>query len=259
MTRRFAVAAMMVLVLAAVAIWQPHDPEWLDPARAFEEPSSAHWLGLDHLGRCLLSRIMMGAGPTLQVLAGVAGATLAFGVPAGLALGLLPDRFGWPLQRACELLAAVPSLLLALIVVGLFGLSTATVALALGLAQAGPFALLLQALSRRISVSEYVLAARGLMLPWPRIALRHVLPNVAPTLSAAVAADLGRNVLHYAALAFLGIGGSVSGVDWGGMIQDYRLHLQTAPVLVVVPVLAIGLVGGGLSLLLDPTEDASVD
>jgi len=132
------------------------------------------------------------------------------------------------------------------------------VALALGLAQAGPFALLLQALSRRISVSEYVLAARGLMLPWPRIALRHVLPNVAPTLGAAVAADLGRNVLHYAALAFLGIGGSVSGVDWGGMIQDYRLHLQTAPVLVVVPVLAIGLVGGGLSLLLDPTEDASV-
>jgi len=84
-----------------------------------------------------------------------------------------------------------------------------------------------------------------------------VLPNVAATLGAAVAADLGRNVLHYAALAFLGIGGSVSGVDWGGMIQDYRLYLQTAPVLVVVPVLAIGLVGGGLSLLLDPTEDAA--
>lgn len=243
------------LVLALCGLWQPWDPVAIDLAGVHAAPSLAHWLGTDHLGRDVLSRLMQGAGHTAVVLATVGALSYGIGTSAGVLAASLGGLSEALILRAAEFLVVMPGLVLALTVTALFGLNPVSAGIALGVAGAGPYALVAHGLARRLLAMPFARAAEALGAGRARIAFVHVLPNCAQTMRAYLASDAGRNVVHYAALSFLGLGADTSSADWGAMLYEYRAFIFDHAALMLWPGLAITATALALNLLIEPAAD----
>lgn len=252
--RRAGLAALVLLlgVLGLATVWQPRDPYAIDLAARHGETTLAHPMGTDHLGRDVLSRVMVGAGNTALVIGIVVTLSFSLGVLVGVTAGLAGGVVAGALIRLAEFVIAVPTLILALTITALLGLTPVTAGLALGLATWGPYGLLAYALTRRALGRPHVLAARALGVGGVGIATRHVLPVTADTLLTYLASDAGRTVVSYASLAFLGLGAETSRPDWGAMLFEYRGFMFDDPMLLIWPGLAITLTALVLNLALEP-------
>jgi peptide/nickel transport system permease protein len=233
------VALVLVLAAAFPGVLAPHSPDAVDPLHTLSAPSSAHWLGSDQLGRDVLSRIVYGARPSLLI--GI-GAT-AIGVAAGSALGLLSalsgPRVDSVLMRVIDVLLAFPPLLLALLIVALAGPSTLNATMAIAFATVPGYARILRGQALVTRRAAYVQVATGLAIRWPRVVLRHVLPNsIGPVLVLATI-GLGETILAGAALSFLGLGPRPPSPEWGTMLSDGRDYLDQAWWIAVFPGLAV--------------------
>lgn len=252
-----AVVVLAVVTFAAVfAPWiAPYDPDTPDFTAFYAPPSPAHWLGTDALGRDLLSRIIYGGrtalvGPLLVVV---------FSTILGILLGLLAGwRGGWidaALSRVFDVLFAFPSLLIAIMAVALFGKGLVAPVIAMSIAYAPFVARLTRSLVAAERTRPYVAAYRvqGFSGPW--IALRRVLPNVAPIVGAQSTLNFGYVLAELAGLSFLGLGVQPPTADWGGMINEAQAGVAAghflpaiAPaVVVVIVVVAINIIGEELS------------
>lgn len=250
------IAAVLVLVVVVVcailAPWiAPYDPDALDLANPNAGMSPVHWLGTDASGRDILSRLLFGArislaGPAIAVVVSTA---------AGLALGLLAAWIGgpvdWALTRVFDILFAFPGLLLAILVVSLFGTGLGGPVVAMCIAYTPFVARLTRSLVTTERTRPYVAAYRvqGFAGGW--IALRRVLPNVAPTVLGQAGLNFGYILMDLAALSFLGLGVQPPTSDWGSMVQEgasgvlagHPLPALVPAAAVVLVVVAVNLVG----------------
>jgi peptide/nickel transport system permease protein len=242
-------------LLAFAGAWQPHDPHAIDLAGAHAAFSWAHPLGTDHLGRDMLSRLMLGAGNTVVVLATIGAISFVLGTGVGLTAALAGGAVETLLLCVVEFIVIMPALVLALTVTALFGLTPISAGVALGLAGAGPYALVAHGLARRLLVMPFVRAAEALGVSPLRAGLKHVLPNCAATMRTYLASDAGRNVVHYAALAFLGLGADATSADWGAMLYEYRMFIFDRPELMLLAGAAVTLTSLSLMLLIEPSVD----
>ena len=231
----------------------PVGPMETDPARSLLPPGPGGLLGTDLLGRDLLARLLWGARWTLEM--GVLGLVTAvgLGLPIGLAAGGFGGQVDAVLMRLVDGFLAFPGLLLAMAMVAVLGTGPFSVAVAVGLAAAPPYARVARAVTREIRALPYVEAARAVGATRLRIALRHILPNAAPSLVAFAAVQLGWVLLNGAALNFLGLGVPPGTPEWGAMLAEGRAYLRDAPwvstfpgVALTLTVLAANLVGDGL-------------
>lgn len=251
-------SVLLVLALLAASLWQPFPPDAIDLDRALLGPGATHWLGTDDLGRDVLSRIMAGGARTATVLLVVTAATALVGGTVGLTAVLAGGHAERVLLRLADLSVVLPQMVVALALTALFGLSPVTAGLALAAGGWGGHAIAAHGLAHRLLAEPFVLSATALGAGRMRLALVHLLPNVAPTVLVLVAADAGRAVLSFAALAFLGLGADTGGHDWGAMIFEYRNHGLDHPHLLLAPGAAIATVAFVLARALDPGDDGPV-
>ena len=188
------------------------------------------------------------------MLATALAATLAVGggLVLGLAAAVAPAGLRGVLLRTADLLALLPELVIAILVVAILGFSPWSVAIGIGLGAAGSYALLVHGLAASTLGQPFVLSARALGVSSAGIARRHVLPAVLPSLRTYAASHVGQIVMQYAALAFLGFGADSGAPDWGAMLYEYRFHLLEDPALVLWPGVAILFFVLGLYLTLEP-------
>src|SRR5215207_8051070 len=223
-------------------------------------PSAEHLLGVDQLGRDILSRIIYGARTSLVI--GLV--SLGFGAVVGLTIGSLAGAFGGRvdtvLMRLMDMMLAIPGLLLAIGVAAAIGRGLTAVMIAIGVVNVPVFARLLRSSMLSQRESDYVLAARSLGVKRGRIVVGHIIPNsIAPVIVAATLA-LATAIIDAAGLAFLGLGSADPGVaEWGRMLAETQSFLQNAPHAAIFPGLAIiisclgfYLLGEGLREALDP-------
>jgi peptide/nickel transport system permease protein len=256
--------AVFVLVAVFAPLLAPYEPgeQNLSIIRpgVYPGPSAEHWLGVDQLGRDILSRIIYGARTSLVI--GVV--SLGFGSLVGLLFGTIAGAIGGVvdtlIMRFMDMMLAIPSLLLAIGVAAAIGRSLTAVMLAIGVVNVPVFARLLRSSMLSQRESDYVLAARSLGVPRARIVAGHIIPNsIAPVIVAATLA-LATAIIEAAGLAFLGLGSSDPGVpEWGRMLAETQSFLQNAPHAAIFPGLAIVvsclgfyLLGEGLREALDP-------
>jgi len=180
MKRMWWVAAVVLVGLALGGLWPPHDIDRVALTNRHAAPSLVHPLGTDHLGRDVLSRLLLGGWRTLLVLVYVCAVMLGLGVPVGLISALAGPTGEAALMRLTDFCLIVPPLVLALAVSALCGLSPVTAGLALGLGSWGHYAVFVQSLAKSVLAEPYVLAAHALGLTPAQIATRHVAPNVLP-------------------------------------------------------------------------------
>ncbi|UQN29609.1 ABC transporter permease [Brachybacterium kimchii] len=237
--------AVLLLVLAfslVPGLFTSADPAVGVPDRKFTPPGGQYLLGTDHLGRDLLSRIIHGSASSMTS----ALIAVAIGVLVGGAIGLVSGYAGgWAdavLGRLVDVLLAIPSFLLAVVVVTALGYDTRNAAIATGVSAVAVFARLMRAEVLRVRTSVFIEAARLNGGSGAYILIRHVLPNaVRPVLSLAVL-QFGLAILTIAGLAFLGYGDPPPASDWGLLVADGREHLLHAPWLVIAPGLVIAIV-----------------
>ncbi len=246
-----------LVVLAALVsyVWVPHDPVYVDPMSRLQGASSQHWLGTDLFGRDVLSRLMVGARTTLFVGVVAVGVAALVGVPLGVLAAMVPPWLSTIIMRAADILLAFPALLLAIMFSAVFGGSTLTAMIAIGIASIPTFARVVRAAGLGVLASEYVLAARAAGRRPVSIAVRHVLPNVGSMVIVQASVAFAIAILAEAALSFLGLGTPPPTPSWGLMLQESQPLLFMAPQLAIVPGLAIALAVLGFNLLGDGLRD----
>ena len=251
-------ALMVIMLLTAVFAdaLATHDPIATDAGATLARPGSQHWLGTDHLGRDIYSRIVHGTRVSLIV--GVLS-TLLGSVFGGL-IGLVSAYYGGKTdlitQRVLDILQGLPLLVLALVMSAALGPSIENVVIAISIPILPRAARVIRASVLSIREMQYVEAARALGLKHLRIAFRHVLPNTIGPFIVLTTAQLGSAILVEATLSFLGLGVPEPYPSWGRMLSvSAAEYAQKAPHLVLFPGVAISLAVFGSNLLGDALRD----
>ena len=254
------VCALFVLAILAPAI-APFDPTLVDAAGSFAQPSAAHWLGTDNLGRDILSRLLHGARWSLSIVFVatllIMSAGVVIGVAAGYAGGIVDDV----LMRLADTVLSVPSLLLGLAIVGTLGPGVRSLMIGIASIWWVGHARIIRGLVLAHRERGFVEAARALGARDARIIASHVLPGILPAVVVLATLEMGELVLAISGFSFLGLGAQPPTPEWGAMLNDARNFFFTAPQLMVYPgaaitltVLGFNLVGDGLRDALDRTE-----
>ncbi|MFF4256591.1 ABC transporter permease [Streptomyces sp. NPDC001663] len=246
-----ALAALLVALAVFAPVLATHQPDAVDMAAASQDPSAAHWLGTDALGRDLYSRLLYGArisllGPALVI----AGATVS-----GVALALLCAWRGGLLDRIVsrvnDILFAFPGLLLAVLTVAVLGPGLTAPVVALAIAYLPYMARIVRGVAVRERRLPYIAALEAAGMSAWRINLRHLLPNLAPFVVAQATAAFGSALIDLAGVSFLGLGVQPPTPDWGLMVSEGQSSLLAgapgqslmAGGLIVVTVVVFNLLG----------------
>jgi len=248
----------LILVIAVAADWiAPYDPFAQDLIASSQGPSTAHWLGTDQLGRDILSRLMVGSrtgiiGPAVVAICATVIGTL-LGLWAGFAGGIADSVT----MRSVDLAYAIPPLLLAIVLVGILGGGYWLAVAVLIVLSAPADVRVVRAAVLGQREMPYIAAARTLGLSHMRIAFKHILPNVAPTLAANALLQFVVALIALSGLAFLGIGVSAGTPDWGLMIAENRGILDLNPWAVIGPALCITILAVSVGLMGDRVFDVT--
>ena len=249
---------MLLILLTAVLadVVATHDPIATDASSTLARPSGAHWLGADHLGRDIYSRIVHGA--RISLIVGLASSLLGSGLGGiiGLLSGYAGGKTDLAVQRLLDILQGLPLLVLALGMSAALGPSVENVIVAITIPIVPRAARVVRSSVLSIREMQYVEAARAMGLRHLRIAFRHILPNTVGPFIVLCTAQLGSAILVEAALSFLGLGVPEPYPSWGRMLSvSAAEYAQKAPHLVLFPGVAISLAVFGSNLLGDALRD----
>ena len=239
-----AVVFVLFVIVSALApgAFTSYDPNATSPVDKLKAPSGTHWFGTDELGRDLFSRVLHGSTLTIQATLGAVLLAMVAGLTVGVLSGFFGGRVDAALMRVVDVMLAIPRLLLALTIVTALGFGTLPIAVAVGVGILPAFARVTRAQVLTVKSLPYIEAARTGGASWPRVLLRHILPNSAGPVLVLAVLDFGVAILAISALSFLGFGAAPPAAEWGTLISQGRSYLITSPWLTLLPGLFVGLV-----------------
>ena len=253
----FVLGAGVVATVGLLLVVTPwigiHDPARPDLVSRLAPPSAEHWLGTDHLGRDLLSRLLWGGRFSVTIAAVTLLASCVIGTLFGVYCGRRGGAVDEAGMRAVDVLLSFPEVVVALFLIAILGPGFTTLVLALTLVGWTPFARLARGLALELSAKGYVAAAEILGCSRSFILLRHVIPHAMRPLAALTFLRFGHKLITVGGLSYLGLGVQPPFSDWGAMLADARLYAERVPMLVLAPgaaimlmALAVTWVGQGL-------------
>ena len=213
----------------------PHDPLQVDVANRLQPASAEFLLGTDSLGRCVLSRLLLGARNSLLSAAVVLLTTVSVGTVVGLFAGFFGGRCDYLVQRLLEGVMAFPGLILALAIAGVLGPGLENAVLALCLVHWVGYARIVRNMTLSLRERTYVQASRIAGASSLDLLRRHILPEVAPAVVVVATLDYGRIIISIAGLSFLGLGAQPPEPEWGAMLSEGKAYMQVAPQLILWP------------------------
>lgn len=219
--------------------FQMTDPFVTDVTNRLASPSFDHPLGTDHLGRDVLSRLLLAGGITVGLSIAIVLTTATIGVVLGTMSGFVHRRLEDIVTKVTDATIIFPDTVLAIVLAGVMGPSIQSLVLAISLIKWTSYTRLVHTLVLQESTKGHVLAARVNGLSKSKIAFRHVLPAVCTHILVVMSLDLGKVILLISAFSFIGLGVQLPLPEWGGMISEGRHYLATNPSLVFWPALCI--------------------
>jgi peptide/nickel transport system permease protein len=252
---------LMALTAPTIAPYPQQGAGRSNPATLTLPPSRTHPMGTDHLGRDVLSRIIMGSRPALVVPLGVVLMAVLIGAPLGAIAGYKGGWIDETIMRVTDLFLAFPSLLLAMAITAALGRGMGNAALALIISWWPWYTRLVRGVAVGLREQYFVEAARSIGVRDPVIIARHILPNCTTPVLVQATVDFGTVILAMGGLAFIGLGTQPPAADWGLMISEGRSSilnhwwLSTFPgVAISIVVLAFNLLGDTLRDVFDPRQ-----
>ncbi|MGB0570698.1 MAG: ABC transporter permease [Alphaproteobacteria bacterium] len=247
---------MLMLVALVSLIWTPHAFDVVSITQRMQGPSAEHWLGTDHFGRDIATRLMIGARNSIMV--GVVA--VGIGLVVGVGLGLLAAaRGGWVddlVARGADIVFAFPAIVSAILITAIFGPGAVNAIVAIGIFNVPVFARVARGAANQVWGQEYARAGLAIGKSPAAVTRDHILPNIAPVLIVQATIQFAVAILAEAALAYLGLGTQPPAPSWGRMLFDAQTFMALDPKLAILPGLAIALAVLGLNLLGDGLRDA---
>jgi len=261
------IGGYLILLFIIVALVGPyftvHDPLMVDYSTKLLGPSSTHWLGTDHNGRDIFTRLIHGMSITLYIgfLSVMVG--LLIGVPLGIVAGYYGKALDSVIMRFIDILLAFPGILLAIALVSVLGGSISNVILAVGIFSVPGFARITRGSTLAVSKLEYIDAIRALGAGDLRIIFLHILPNILSPIIVQATIRIAIAILIASGLSFLGLGAQPPTPEWGAMLSQGRSYMFEHPHVALYPglaimtvVLAFNIFGDGLRDAFDPKMKA---
>ena len=255
-----AVGLLIVILVLACAMLAPwiatHNPNTLDVMNRFAGPSGNNWLGTDHLGRDLFSRMVHGASVAMKVAILSITASLTVGTALGILAAYAPARAERLVLILFDVISSFPSLVLALAVVAVFGPSTQIVILIVAVTMTPHFGRVARSQVLTLRSAPFLEAERILGASALRIVFSHVLPNILGPLVILASMDIAVVISIESGLSFLGLGVRPPLASWGTLIQDGYQYLSQSWLPVVVSSVALALTTLGFTLFGEALRDA---
>ena len=254
------VLLLFMVTLAVFAPWiSPYDPIDQDILHRLSPASAAHWLGTDHFGRDILSRILWGARISLSV----GTISVLMGMTVGTVLGILAGYKGkyWDylIMGVMDVFMAIPTLLMGLMVVAVLGPNLVNLTIAIALTVAPRFARIARAPTLSIKNRDFIEAGRAMGFSELRIMAGHIFPNILGELIVMGSLWVATAVRIEASLSFIGLGVKPPTPTWGGMIREGFQNILSDPwvsvypgIFILITVLAFNMLGDGLRDAIDP-------
>lgn len=231
------------------------DPNQMNISKRLALPSKSNLLGTDEYGRDLLARLLVGTRISLAISLGATVLAALTGTLMGVASACVGRHVESIFMRTVDVLLAFPPIILATVVVGLFGSSIPNLILILGLLHLPGFARLAYGSAKIVNALAFVEAARAVGVSWPRLLLKHVVMNIMSPLIVQFSLTIGSVILLESGLSFLGIGVRPPTPSLGQIIGRARGYMTTSPSYVLWPAVLLSCIILSLNLLGDVARD----
>lgn len=231
---------ILIFFIGIFAPWiAPHDPLAVNLANRLSSPSWVYPFGTDHLGRCILSRIIYGIRISMTATFLIIIFTLLISIPIGLITGYIRGQTDHIFMRVIDSVLAIPDIVLTIAIVGVLGPGFINMIIAIIIVRWANYVRFIRSLVIKICKEDYLLSARMSGNSHQRIMQRHILPQIFISILVFSALDMGKIVLAIAGLSFLGLGIQPPTPEWGAMLHDATAYFQIAPHVMIFPGMAI--------------------
>ena len=251
----FGMIAFLLGLMFISYFWTPYPPNAPSAIAKLQSPSFQHWLGTDHLGRDVLSRLMLAARTAFLVGSTSVAAGLLIGVPLGLTCGYYGGWFDVVVVRLLDAMKAIPSLLLALMLISVFGSGMVVTVFAIALLAIPLYARMARSSAMQLKNTDYMQWTQLIGIGSRRILFYHLLPNLRSSVLVTASLGFANAVLTEAGLSYLGLGVQPPDPSWGKMLSEAQNYLFNAPWLAIGSGLSITLLVLGFNLLGDGLRD----
>ena len=256
----FTILSLEIIVAIFATQIAPFDPYEPNYANNKAGPSAEHIFGTDHLGRDVFSRVLQGSRISLPVGLGVVTIAVFVGVPWGAAVGYFGGLFDMASMRVVDLIQAFPLIVLAIVVIIVWGTEMYKLMIVLGFVFAIQYVRLVRGVVLTLREEEFTLAARAMGASHIRILFQHLIPNLLNVVVVLATFHIPEVILLVAALSYIGLGAQPPSAEWGAMLNGAKNLLRFVPMVTIAPgiaimitLLAINFIGDALRDALDPT------
>ncbi|GAA0377441.1 ABC transporter permease [Bacillus horti] len=247
--------AFVSLIAAIAPIIMPNDPNKIDVLNRFMSASSQYPLGTDQLGRCVLSRLLIGASYSL----GIAVPTLTVLGLLGLSLGTTAAYLGGRIEcgflLVCDIFMAFPPLVIVLSLIGTLGQGIVSILTAIIFSMWAWFAKIVWSYACLEKGKDYIIASKMAGCSDTRIVFSHIIPNVLPHFIVYLSNGIASLIIMVSSFSFLGLGFGAGTPEWGAMLSEARSSFYSHPTLVIYPGLCILVTAAGFTLFGEALRD----
>ncbi len=253
------IVAVTIVVGIFAPLFAPHDPYEVHMELRYASPSWEYLLGNDHLGRCVLSRLIYGIRPSvLWVLAALA-LSVGIGAILGFIAGYFRGKTDAILMRICDVMLSFPGYVMTLALIGVLGVGFENILLAFILSKWAWFARVIRTAVMQYAESEYVKYAKAIGVSNMKIMVKHIVPVSFSDIVVVASSSFGAMILQISGFSFLGLGIQAPHAEWGMMLNEAREVMFSRPELMLAPgltiiivVMALNFVSDALQVALDP-------
>ncbi|MGF9699983.1 staphylopine uptake ABC transporter permease subunit CntC [Paenibacillus sp. MABNR03] len=251
------VVIVVMVIAGIIAPWiAPHDPEEVNMKLRYASASWSYLLGNDHLGRCILSRLIYGIRPSVLWVLVALLASVLLGALIGFISGYFKGKTDAILMRICDIMLSFPGYVMTLAVVGILGAGLENILIAFVVMKWAWFARVIRTSVMQYSEMDYVKFARASGISHLRIIYKHIVPVTFSDIAVISSSSVCSMILQISGLSFLGLGVQAPQAEWGMMLNEAREVMFSRPELMLAPGLAIVLVVSAFNFLSDALQVA---
>ncbi|WP_373229984.1 nickel/cobalt ABC transporter permease [Cohnella sp.] len=251
----FIIAATLVVGIFA-PLFAPHDPYEVNMELRFASSSWEYLLGNDHLGRCILSRLIYGIRPSVLWVLVVLAISVGIGAILGFIAGYFRGKTDAIVMRVCDVMLSFPGYVMTLAVIGILGVGLENILIAFVLMKWAWFARIIRTSVMQYAEADYVKFSKALGVSNIKIMVKHIVPVSFPDIAVISSSSFGSTILQLSGFSFLGLGIQAPKAEWGMMLNEAREVMFSRPELMLAPGLTIIIVVSAINFLSDSLQVA---
>ncbi|MGG4442724.1 staphylopine uptake ABC transporter permease subunit CntC [Brevibacillus fortis] len=256
---KVAVLSLSIITVTTVAgifapFVAPHDPEEVHMELRFASASWEYLLGNDHLGRCILSRLIYGIRPSMLWVFAALLLSVSIGSIVGVLAGYFRGKTDAFLMRVCDVILSFPGYVMTLAIIGILGVGFENIIIAFVLIKWAWFARIIRTSVMQYAEADYVKFSKAIGASNLGIMIRHIVPVTLPDIAVISSSSFGSMILQISGFSFLGLGIQAPEAEWGMMLNEAREVMFSRPEMMLVPGLTIVIVVSAINYLSDTLQ-----